>query len=73
MWTTGKLYGSSKLKILPETRVHINFASLNRKINEKELSLCNKLKFSNPYIFEPDSVEHRYFKLRWFDVTEFTD
>ena len=39
--------------------------------NDKEVSLCHKLQFSNPYIFLPDCVNLWNFKLWLFDLTEF--
>ena len=45
--------------------------SLKWQVFTKELSFCQKLKFSNLYIFIPDGVNRWFFKLRLFDLTKF--
>ena len=36
----------------------------------KELSLCHKLKFSNPHIFANDGENLSYFKFRLVDISD---
>ena len=64
-WLKNRKISNTKL-----TTKYSGEASENKQ-KSKKFSLCHKFKFSNPNRWATDGKNHRYFKLKLFDLAEF--